>query len=134
MAKLRFATLCVSTSIDYRDQSLSIFKVLDAINVEGYPTAIPMLEYLSVWDREVDAEEIEVRILAYDPEGNQILSPNIKKIQLQAPVHRYTLQLRGMIVPRAGDYSFVIQIKGPSGRWKKVDETLLKVSQKDQAN
>lgn len=129
MAKLRFATLCASTSIDYRDQSLSIFKVMDAIKVEGYPTAIPILEHISVWDREVDDEQIEVRILAYDPEGNQMLAPSVKTLQLQAQVHRYTLQLRGMIVTKGGDYSFITQIKGLSGRWRKVNETLLRVSQ-----
>lgn len=128
MARLRFATLCMSTSIDFRDQALSIFKILDSITVSGLPSGIQFMEHVSVWDRDKeDEQEVTMRILGYNPSGKHSFVPKESTFTITKSVHRYVLKLNGMALPEPGKYIFRTQIKSESGRWKKVHDIILEV-------
>ena len=130
MARLRFSLICQGTSIDYRNNDLSIFRLMDTVLVVGFPSAIQFLEHLSVWDRDEVDELHEFRIRFLSPENKLIAPPHLASLKMTKPSHRYTLTLSGFPIPMAGTYKFIIETKTKSSHWKKVSTVDLKVALK----
>ena len=128
MAKLRFAILCLASSVDYRDNSLSLFKVMEALETPGLPAFIDSLEHVTLWERERDdVEQVAIRILIFDPDGRQLRPPDEVTLTMEKPRHRYLSRYRGMRLDKEGDYSFVTRMRTSSGRWKRVSTVSLEV-------
>lgn len=115
----------MSSSIDYRDRNLSIFKILTNLTVKGFPTVIQFIEHVSVWERDEANEEINLRIRILDPDDKIITPPHSATLKSDSLSHRYLLSLNGLPITKEGKYKFNTYLKSNASRWRKVNTTFL---------
>lgn len=126
MINHNFSLLCNRTSVDENTKSLSIFDVLEQIIVYADPdetARIPMhFEIISHWmrnDLDVPSNGI-ARVFLKDPKGitKKKLEFNIELTE--SNFFRSIIRVSGIELRGPGKYCFIIELKQPDEKWKKI--------------
>lgn len=115
MPSLFFFVLCKNTSIDFRQNTLSIFEVLEQVGSTSFPAAFPQLHAVTLWKRdetEAGANFVQtVRIVGPD---DKELHQLVAEIRFERPRHRIDNALFGFIFPGPGLYRWEVYLR-PEG-------------------
>jgi len=134
----RWTVICKESSLDQETNNISLFKVLEQLNVNlnkedfaklkglkpGQSIGVPLeFEVVTVWDKKGKKEEsANVRVMIFDPNGKELAS-NDHLIKLQADKRRLRVnnKIKGFPLTVSGDYVLVVKLmeKG-AGEYKPV--------------
>lgn len=119
-------TICNSSAVDRDNNSLSLFNIIEEINVdfksdnnqpinfsEKKAVTLPF-ELISVWKRLDNSTEIskDMKIIFYDPD-RVVMQELPYKLEIKNPHQRMRVRIKGngLNITRQGEYYFSIQIK-----------------------
>ena len=136
----RWAILCSNASVDKDSNGLSLFNLIEEmqIGVRGSappsldtPLVAPLQSVLVIVNERSDSEKVESgtgRVRFIDPDGNE-LGTNLFKIELADHERMRTLmRFQNMSLTSSGLYKFIIEYQGDNGEWEEKDVVPLKVS------
>jgi hypothetical protein len=138
MARIGWAVVCTGASLDVDSKNLTLFEILDQIQIEGTlpPTGERVttllalrLALVSLWRKEPDDdEEIELRMVVHGPSGEEKIAPQQQmKINFAStPRARHILRMDGLPYLGIGTYNFVLQRK-EANSWIDMCEVPLEV-------
>ena len=134
MIKHHFSLICGHAVIDERTKFLSIFNVIEQINVNAEPDQtirIPMrFDLVSVWVKSDvnNSENGRSRVSLCNPNGtsNNICEIDIKLID--STFFRSILNFSGIELKGPGMYRFIIEFMTDEQEWEKVSEILFTVN------
>lgn len=128
MIKNSFSLICGHAVIDERTKHLSIFDVIERINVNAdseKTVKIPMhFDLVSVWMKsEIDNSDSGVsRISLCKPNGK---SNNILEVDIDltdSTFFRSIINFSGIELQGPGEYKFIVDFKQNDDTWEKVSE------------
>lgn len=137
MARVLWAVLCKDTSIDGKSNSISLFNVVEQLNIA--PIDVPVGErgmvpipvcFVILWRRDAydTPERREGRLRIVSPEGTELVSQAFQMDLGERPRLRNIIHLNGLplLANQLGDYRFVIEVLD-GDRWGVVHEFPLQV-------
>jgi hypothetical protein len=105
--RLLFMIPSESLSIDQASNRLSLFNVLEQVNLPRFPAIVPQLCVTILWQRERDeapddvfAQTIEIR----DPDGTTICPPRRAQFKMPKKRHRIVSIINNLEIHRAGQH------------------------------
>ncbi len=137
MIKHCYSLICGHAVIDERTRFLSVFDVIEQINVNGEPDKairIPMrFDLVSVWMK-IETEELDkgVSRISLSKPGD-ILS-NISEVDInltESTFFRSIIQFSGIELTGPGLYRFLIEFKQTKGDWEVISEVPFVVTYKN---
>jgi len=80
MAVYQWGLVCQQVIIDKYTNNISYINALEGIKPPDYPAELPQIFVGTVWRRDEKGEEIEVRIVLEDDDGNELYTGSIDSI------------------------------------------------------
>ena len=135
MAKHIFTILCESASIDSVSNNLTLSKIIEEVSFspipEGTGGLAPVAWTLVTFAARSNPETPETQRMRVDlvfPDGSDAKSlPTMLDLN-SAPRTRHLIQIQGLTIKGAGDYTFAVYFEDTSGNWVKSGEWVILVS------
>jgi hypothetical protein len=127
MSKLVWAIPCFRPIVDVGSNLVTYVDVLDSLTCPAFPGQGPFLVMATLWQCEGESE-LDIRVVLYSPEGNQILKVDADNAEIPAQIRRARVHV-GMPpfpIQIPGRYEFGIQVR-EKGKWKEVTRVPLDV-------
>jgi hypothetical protein len=107
-----------SASIDARNNTLSVFHILEQLNAIGFPVVVPRLSVVAIFEREqTDPATIQLQLEIYAG-LQQLFAGPIAVNFFQQLMARTVLELNGLVVPAPGNLRVVVTLEGQAvGSW-----------------
>jgi len=135
MSKLLWSILCKKASIDQASNNVSLFEIVDQLNLQGPPPGERILvpaqfDLATLWMRsDVDTPESDLARLTIEmPDGEIVESSTFEVNLAQAVRHRNILSLSSLPVHGPGLYYFNIELQEVPGEWKRIHQVPLQVT------
>jgi hypothetical protein len=126
MISHHFSLICNHAVIDENSKSISIFDVIEQINVFAEPdqtVQIPMhFEIFSLWirsDLDTPAKGVS-RVSLRDPKGISKKPIEINIELTKSTFFRSIIKFSGIELRGPGKYNFIIELKQKDEKWKKM--------------
>lgn len=131
-----FSLICGHAVIDERTKFLSVFDVIEQINVKGEPDQaikIPMrFDLVSVWMK-IETKDLDKGVSRISLSKPGDIISNISEVEInltESTFFRSIIQFSGIELTGPGLYKFVIEFRQTNGDWAKVSEVPFVVSYK----
>lgn len=122
-------TICQSSAVDTDTNSLSLFNIIEEINVNLKPLnnqlidqkekkSIPFpFELVSVWTKLIDGDvSSEIKFSLIDPLGEVIQEiPHNLEIKSTHQRMRIRIKVNGIVVTKPGQYFYLVELKSKNG-------------------
>ena len=122
MARHVWTILCTKASIDSRSNNISLFEVVDQLNVVGPPqderVEIPArFDLVTQWTRSdpEEPERVTGRISLRLPNGDMVGGSEFEINLSESLRHRNVISISSLPIHGPGDYRFVIDYRPASG-------------------
>jgi hypothetical protein len=115
-----------SVSIDQQTNRLSVFHVLEQINLPSFPATLRELYIVTLWQRnrsEDPSQNFFQTIDLRDPDGTALSEPRRVQFQLSKKRHRLVSIVNNLQIHRAGQHEMRLYIH-PQGETEMRDEFL----------
>jgi len=135
-----WSVLCTKSSIDSDTNNISLFEILEQIQVSQFPepagdaiTVVPMpVELVSLWTREPvgEPQQGECRLTMYSPRGKSLSSPPQVMDLSKYRRFRSRFQIPGLPLDGPGLCEVEVQFRGGSeAEWNTVARVPIEVNQ-----
>jgi len=106
--------------VDAGTNMVTYVDVIDSMAFPAFPAQAPFLVMATLWQCEGESG-LDMRVLLYGPEGNQILKVDADHAEIPAQIHRVRLHvvMPPFPIPVPGRYEYGIQIR-VKGKWNEV--------------
>ena len=127
MSKLVWAIPCGRPIVDIGSNLATYVDVIDSIICPAFPAQGPFLVMATLWQCEGESG-LDIRVVLYSPEGNQILKVDADHAEIPAQIHRARLHVAMPSFPIQvpGRYEYGIKVR-EKGRWKEAARVPLDV-------
>lgn len=110
MPKLLWAVTCKSVITDRDTNSLSYIEATHGLTARKLPAKLPRIMLGTVWraTKAVD-DALQMRLRVQSPDGQEVVTMDVPKVAFEHSYQRLNIDLTGMDVPVAGEYSIVVE-------------------------
>ena len=147
MAEHRWSILCSNASVDSQSNNVSIFNVIDDVQIGGLPAGdpgsiplpLPMpVTLVTNWRREdaKSGETLEAKVSLHDPKGGLLVETPTQRVDLTSFIqHRMFVTIPLFPLRGLGTYHFVVQSRStPDQPWVVADRVPLTITDQPSAS
>lgn len=118
MPDLVWALTCRSVITDVDTNSVSYLEALHGLTARKLPAKLPKVMLATLWRSSKGSNDVlKMRLRVQDPEGEEAASEELPDVPFDRPFQRLNVNLAGMDVTVAGEYSILIE-RLSRKRWK----------------